>query len=48
MSTVKDKKFPVIVCQSAVDGLTDVERLFIPMLVQKGKLRIVADEKVSG
>jgi hypothetical protein len=48
VSTLKDKKFPVKVCESAVAGLTDIERLFIPRLVQQGKIRIVPDSEVPG
>jgi hypothetical protein len=48
MSVRDVKRFPVIVCESAVAGLTDIEKLFIPMLVEKGKLRVVPDSEVTG
>jgi len=37
------KQFPVPICQSAIDGLSDIEKIFIPSLVRKGKIKIVPD-----
>jgi hypothetical protein len=48
VSPVKDKKFPLLVCQEAINGLNDIEKLFIPRLVQQGKIRIVPDAEVTG
>ena len=43
MSLVKTKNLPVPICQSAIDGLSDIEKIIVPILVAKGKIRVVPD-----
>lgn len=43
-STVEQKTLPVPICQSAIDGLSEVEQLFVPLLIRQGKIRVIPDE----